>query len=324
MIDRPSRILIVRPSALGDVCRTVSALVMLRDAHRDATIHWLVHEDFADAIRHHPALTDVVAFPRRRFARAWRHPRVALEALRWARQLADNEYDLTFDLQGLFRSGLFTYFSRAPRRIGFADAREGAVFGYNMTHNVDPDAHTVDRMVGLLEAQGYEPSHDLRLYLGEQTRAWRDAHFPEPYICIAPTARWLCKCWPIDRYVEIARRLIDRGKRIVVLAAPREHKWIAPLLDVDASIQCPATDVGQLCAVIAGTDLLICNDSAPLHIAVGFDRPIVTTFGPTDPARVGPYGRMDTVIQPEGITPDDMARYRSHDDQSLIAATLTE
>jgi len=320
MTDRPKRILIVRPSALGDVCRTVPALVMLRAAHPDAIIHWLVHEDFAQAVQHHPALSEVIAFPRKRFAHAWRHPRVAAEALRWSRQLADNQYDLAFDLQGLFRSGLFTWFSRAPRRIGFADAREGAIFGYNITHQVDSNAHTVDRMVGLLGVHGYEPSHDLHLHLGDADRAWRDAQFNGPYVCIAPTARWRCKCWPIERYADVARRLVHRGRRIVVLAAPRERQWIQPLLDVDPSIQCPQTTVGQLCAVIAGAQLLICNDSAPLHIAVGFDRPIVTLFGPTDPNFVGPYGRMDAVIQPDNITAEDMARYRRHkDDPSLIA-----
>ena len=157
----------------------------------------------------------------------------------------------------------------------------------------------------------------------------------EPYVCIAPTAQWRCKCWPIERFIELTRRLLGQwrphrrdaaqsgGGHVVVLAAPSERVQIAPLLDAfvdDRRVHWPTTTVGQLMAIIARTDLLVCNDSAPLHIAVGFDRRIVCLFGPTDPSRVGPYQRDDTVLQPPGITPRQMTQYRRRrDDQSLIA-----
>ncbi len=316
------RILIVRPSALGDVVRTVPCAVTLRRAHPEATIDWLVHEDYADAIRHHPALSGVIAFPRRRFAAVWRHPAVLREFFAWARDLADRQYDLAIDFQALARSGLFTWLSHARHRLGFDHTRELAWLGYNRTHLINPDLHTVDHMLALLRADGYETSDDMALHLADEHHQWAAAEQPDPYICIAPTAKWRCKCWPIDRYVEIARRLQARGKKVIALAAPQEHSHIQPLLDF--GVECPETDVAQLCALIARCDLLICNDSAPLHIAVGFDRPIVTLFGPTDPAKVGPYRRDDTVIQPQGITAADITRYRSHSDQTLISRVTTD
>ncbi len=331
------RVLIVRPSALGDVSRTVPALVTLRSAWPDARIDWLVSEAYADAVRHHPALDGVVTFPRKRFGAVGYNPRVTAEALAWAWGLRRRGYDWVFDLQGLFRSGLFTRLTGAKHRVGFANARELAWLGYNRRHRVDPRLHTVDRMLGLLEAEGHAPSRDMRLYVGQDDREWLGRWLGESgasgesgvggrYACIAPTAKWLCKCWPIERYIEIARRLLDTGlagQSLVVLAGPGERAQVQPLLDAfaqDPRVLAPQTTVGRMMALLSGAGLLVSNDSAALHIAVGFGRPVVAVFGPTDPALVGPYRRDDAVVGPADIGSHAQANYRRHrDDQTLIA-----
>ena len=165
------RVLIIRPTALGDVVRTVPALVSLRAAMPQARIDWLVHDAYADAIRHHPALDGVIEFPRRRFGRAWTSPAIARELWRWTASLRRARYDLVFDLQGLARSGWFTFVTGAARRVGFANAREGAWLGYNRRHRVDAEVHAVDRMLALLEAEGVPVQRDMRLYLGDADRA---------------------------------------------------------------------------------------------------------------------------------------------------------
>jgi len=335
--DERLRVLIVRPSALGDVCRTVPALASLRRAMPDARIDWLVHENFAEAVRHHPALDELVLFPRQRFGAIWRSPAVLREAIGWARQLARQRYDIAVDLQGLFRSGLFTRLTRAPRRIGFANARELAWLGYNRRYRVDPNVHTVDHMLGLLAAHGYPIERDMRLYLGEQDKQWLDDYLdgegkpPVPYACLAPMARWRCKCWPLKRYVEIGRRLLAdgiAGERLIVVAAPDERQHVRPLLDAfrnDDRVACPTTTVGQMMAIVANSQLLVSNDSSPLHMAVGFDRPMVAVFGPTNPALAGPYRRLESVVQPEGIQPRDMMHYRHwRSDQRVISRVPVE
>lgn len=335
-IGRQLRLLIVRPSALGDVSRTVPALVTLRASLPEAHIDWLVHESFVDVVAHHPALDGVVPFPRDRIGAMFRSPRLAREALSWARRLSRNRYDMAIDLQGLLRSGLFTWLTRAPRRIGFANAREFAHRAYNHRHAIDVSLHTVDRMLALLEAEGFTPRPDMRLYLGEGDRSWLDTYLNHhlgggdaPFATLAPTARWRCKCWPIEHYVEVARRLLDSGRvgdRIVVLAGPGEREDVRPLLGQlgDRAIFA-STSVGQMMALLSRTALLVCNDSGPLHIAVGFDRPIVTVFGLTDPALVGPYGRRETVVRAPRVDPAAIASYRRHrDDQSLIAQVSVE
>ncbi|GAB4192828.1 MAG: lipopolysaccharide heptosyltransferase I [Phycisphaeraceae bacterium] len=330
------RILIVRPTALGDVARTVPALVTLRRAYPNATIDWLVAKAFAPAVRNHPMLDGVVEFDRKAMARFGFSIRATRAGLELARRLHQAGYDTVYDLQGLFRSGLFTRLTGARRRVGFANAREAGWLGYNVRHRIDTNLHTVDRMLALLRADGLEPVHDMRLYLAEQDRAWLRA-FKEQhgigesgYACLAPTARWGCKCWPIERYGEIARRLIEQclaGDKIVLIASPDERSRVLPILDIleQAGIPSaehvifPETTVGQMMALLSETRLLVCNDSAPLHIAVGFDRPVVAIFGPTDPALVGPYRRESSVIRPDNAEAH-AANYRRHmDDPTLIA-----
>ena len=140
----PSSILIIRPSALGDVCRTVPVLASLRSAWPDARIGWLVQEEFADVVSAHPSLDEVVPFPRQALRGAWRSPRRLLRSLSYLKGLARPGWELALDCQGLARSGLFARCSRARRRIGFAGAAEfGWVF---LTERVaTSERHVVDR-----------------------------------------------------------------------------------------------------------------------------------------------------------------------------------
>jgi len=329
-LEQGPRVLIVRPSALGDVSRTVPALVTLRETHPHAHIDWLVQEEFVDVISAHPALDGVIRFPRKRFGSALYNPQAAIQMLKWLRGLGENQYDLAVDLQGLLRSGLFTRFTGAGKRLGFANAREGAALVGRYTHRyqIDTRLHAVDRMLGLLEADGCEIAHDMRLYVPAADAQWLEGFIsPEvDFVCLAPTARWACKCWPIENWIDLAQRILDLkvASKIVVLAGPDEKTQIKPLLDAfndaDSSLIYPRTTVGQMMALLQRCKALVSNDSAPLHIAVGLDRPVVGIYGPTDPALVGPYRRVDAVVQPEVISPQDMINYRKRrDDQRLIA-----
>lgn len=348
--DQPRRILIVRPSALGDVARSVPAVVTLRHAFPDARIDWLVREGFEDVIRHHPMLDEVVPFHR------WPLLKLvtSLEPLRRGRRLrqrlrgvdveggvgARMRYDRVYDLQGLARSGLMTRLTGARHRVGFSNARELGWLGYTARHRVEPMLHTVGRTLALLRADGLQPIADLRLYMGPNDRRWLETKLGEwaidhadsqgrlegDYTCIAPGAKWGCKRWPVESYALLARRLVESGlagDAIVLVGSPSE------LAEANAIVQAveaaggrafrPTTSVGQLMALVSGCKRLICNDSAPLHIGVGFARPLVAIFGPTDPALVGPYGRSDCVVQPPDMRGENLTRYRHHSaDDSLI------
>ena len=324
---RPSqRVLLIRPSALGDVSRTVPCLVALRQALPDAHIDWLVNANFADAVAAHPLLDGVVPFDRH-------HPR-AIPAL--LRRLRAQRYDLVIDLQGLARSGLFTRATGAARRIGFANAREGAWLAYNERHRLPRDLHTVDRMRGLLDAAGFPGPADLTLYVPDDAAravAAITAGWDGPYACLAPTARWGCKCWPVERFAAIGADTLatGRARRLVVVASPRESAAVRRGIDAALPaalrdrVHYPDTRVGTLMAWIAGARALLGNDSAALHLAVGLNRPTVSLFGPTDPARVGP-GRWTPAHAPPAEhrvirAPDTIGRtlkYRRYKDDDTL------
>ena len=325
------RILIVRPSALGDVARTVPALAGLRAACPNATIDWLVRDDFVDVVASHPALNEVIEFPRRRFRKFGRSWTVTREVFRFLGNLRQRRYDTVYDLQGLGRSGMFTFATRAPRRIGFADAREAAWLAYNKRVKATA-SHTVDRMLEITAADGHPTIRDMRLYVSPDDQAWADQWIanqglsPNAFLLIAPTAMWRSKQWPLASYDTVASRSdeLNLGGSVVV-GSPGDVQQTRQLFDRNHDRRFDLvgqTSVGKLMAIINRCGLIICNDSASLHIAVGLGKRCVSIFGPTDPALVGPYRYDQAVIRPD-LTGD--VHYRDlKNDQSIIAGITVE
>jgi heptosyltransferase I len=313
--QHPQRLLIVRPSALGDVARTVPVLVSLKRRWPDAKIDWLVHEGFIDAIVHHPDLHEAVPFPRQQLKRS------PAQVLPYMRKLRQRQYEGVYDLQGLARSGWLAWSTRAPRRVGPADARELGWLAYTHRVAVEPQVvHTVDRMLAVLRGDGIEPVCDLRLYPGPADRQWADeflrsqALSNRPFVVVAPGAKWLSKCWPTERFDAVIEAL---GMPAVIVGASSERAIAGALLREGRVDLIGGTTVGRLMAVIEQSALVLANDSAPLHLAVGLGQRCVGIFGPTDPGRVGPYQYSIGVVAAEGA---GGINYRAAgDDQSIIA-----
>jgi len=339
---KPTRVLIVRPSALGDVGRTVPIAASISHAFKQQNqpveIHWLVNRGYEPLIEAHPAIDRVISFDRKglsKFGLSWSATKAGLSL---AKALRQARYDIVYDMQGLARSGLLTFLTRAKRRVGFADAREMGWLGYNVKHRVSLDIrHTVDRMLGLLEADGVEPIHDLTLYLSEENQAWlkqwqQAQQLTQGYVLVAPTARWESKCWPIDRYVELTCRVCEARPdwSVVVMVSPSEQligeqftQAVTQKLP-SLNVVMPQTHVGQMMAVVGGCELMLCNDSGPLHLGVGLGRRTVSFFGPTDPAEVGPYRQSSNVIQTP-CTPEERERFaRDRQDRTLIKRITVE
>lgn len=311
----PSRILIIRPSALGDVCRSVPVLVSLKRAYPSARIDWLVQDAFAPAVSAHPDLHAVVPFQRQAVAvkRWWR-----AEARRKLHDLIATlrapRYDLVLDCQGLGRSGFFARATRAPVRVGYANASEFGWLGVNRRVRVPRTLHTVDRMLALVQALGVEPIRDLRLYTPPDGQASPDPRLDGArYAVIAPTSRWGGKRWPADRFARLARTLLDSPHvdALAIVGGRAERDQCAPLLELARSDPRAVdlvgkTSIAQLMGVIERSSLVIANDSAALHMGVGFDRPLVALFGPTRTDHVGPYLRDADVLQaaepPPGVS----------------------
>ncbi|MEK6700794.1 MAG: glycosyltransferase family 9 protein [Planctomycetota bacterium] len=330
----PSRVLIIRPSALGDVCRSVPAAVFVHRHWPKARIDWLVFDAFSPVVEHHPCVQGVVRFHRRLLGEAISRGRIG-PVTGFLRSLREAKYDVVFDLQGLARSGLFTWATRAPRRVGLADARELGWLGYTERYRIAHDIHSVDRMMGVLNAAGV-PTHpptaaELRLYTGEVDRQWLAGEqrlAGRRYAVVAPTSRWVGKRWPASRFAELVPRLLSMGLDAVALVGSSgERAQCGPVLELAASSPSRVIDliggttVGQVMALIEGAALVVANDSAALHIAVGFARPFVALYGPTRVELVGPYGGREGVLQHVG--PDEPLNHKDAEAGQRIMERIT-
>lgn len=264
----------------------------------------MIQDGFADAAAHHPAVDAVVPFPRKQLGKDLLAGRFA-ETRAFFGALREAGYDLVIDAQGLARSGAFMWATRAPVRIGYRQAQEGAWLGANRRVDTPRDWHTVDRMLALAAAAGADIAWpDMRLYPDADCVSQVIVEYPERFAILAPTSRWASKRWPDDRFAQVGRTLLTERlvDRVLIVGAPGEREQCPACLALAAehpsvTDRVGSTSIAMLMALISQATLVIANDSAAVHMAVGFDRPTVALYGPTDVSRVGPYRREGDVIQ---------------------------
>jgi heptosyltransferase-1 len=333
----PSRILLVKPSSLGDVVHTLPVLALLRRRFPRARITWMLAPACAGLLEGHPLLDEVLVFDRPGLGAAWRRLEGWRELWSFDARLRSGRFDLVLDLQGLLRSSWLAWRTGAPRRIGLACAREGATLLY--THRVGPatlERHAVERYLDVAEALGCgRRPVEFPFHVTAEDRAAVAQLVPpgEGFAVLLPGANWPTKRWPAERFAELAQRLDRRLGLRTVVAGGRDVEGIAqaiglcrravtgaegpagfPTLSRTGAGETPAvrpsqavpdpvinlagrTTLRQLVALLERATLVIANDSGPMHIAAALGRPLVAIFGPTNPVRTGPYGRPDCVLR---------------------------
>jgi lipopolysaccharide heptosyltransferase I len=295
----PQRVLLVKPSALGDIVHTLPVLNLLRKRWPAAHLAWLVNSAFASILEGHPQLDQVVTFDRLRFGAGWWNPAAAIGLRRFLRELRAQNFDLVIDLQGLFRSGWMTRGTRAPIRVGFSNARELAHLFY--THRVQVPAscqHAVDRYVHVCRFLGCEGGVEFNFHVTDEDRDSVARMLPETarYAVLLPGTNWPTKRWPAEHFAATVGPLREKYGLKSVIAGGAEVSSIAGEIP-GATDLTGKTNLKQLVALLERAALVIANDSGPMHIAAALGRPLVTLFGPTNPHRTGPYGRLDSVVR---------------------------
>lgn len=302
MLDRRDarRIALLKPSALGDIVHSLPVLSALRRRFPAAAITWIVNKSYEPLIAGHPDLTDTLAFDRGSFKKRI-GPAVAY-SLGFAAELRRRRFDLVIDLQGLLRTGLMCLATGAPRRVGFANAREGSRYAY--THRIRvPDAdriHAVDRYWRVAEALGAGEGPKLfQVPLKADALAWANteiAGLPRPLLAVAVGARWLTKRWPPGHFAELMRRVQSRFGGTCLFVGTGDDTALT--LEVTSSLRGPARDftgkttLPQLAALLSLADVMIANDTGPLHLAAALGRPCIAPYTCTRVALHGPYGSM--------------------------------
>jgi len=288
-----TELLIIKPSSLGDIVHALQVATSLKNQREDLRISWIVRDVFAPLVQACAAVDRVYIFDRKAGLGGF---------VRLMREVRQTRFDYVFDMQGLLRTGLMTARTLAQRKVGRWDSREFSSLFYHEEVSLPPqsglESHAVDVLLQFANVLGAKPelSGDL---------VFRDADklhpgFPSaavfghgnqkllPPVLMFPDSRRAEKKW--DGFLQLTQHLLfnDRQRRVIWAGdKPIAHREGLPsdrFLNLTGN-----TSLVSLPALIRGSDWVISNDSGPMHLAAALGVKTLGIFGPTDPARYGPY-----------------------------------
>lgn len=322
-MDR-SRILIVRVGAMGDVLHGMPAVAALRAALPDAFLGWAIEPRWSPLLQASqesdprtpamPLLDRVHLAQKKAWSKAPLSLATARSVLALRRELRAADYDIAIDLQGSIRSAVIARMSGAARVIGSATPRETQArllytqrVPIHAVHVVQQAVEIASAAIGQpMQAQSIELPHDVSAdgwcdnLLGQDTR---------PIIFLAPTAGWGAKQWHVTKFAELAIACGRAGLRVLVnKAGPNDTAADHLLHTADGFAEPVDCTVIQLIAILRRVSLVIAGDTGPLHLAAALNKPTVALFGPTDPARNGPFGGRSRVLR----SPSSITDHRRH------------
>jgi lipopolysaccharide heptosyltransferase II len=297
------KILILKPSSLGDVVQALPVLRLLKLHLPASQIYWWLDRRLVPLLEGDPDLAGIIPFNRDR----WRSPIDWQKAWNSLRQIRAHRFDWVIDLQSLFRSGIMAWLANGAFTVGLDDCREGARLFYDIAvPQPSQHAHAVDCYLSVLPVLKVPVDGKFHWL---PTRKAVAAAIREKWslgdsrwIALQPGARWLNKRWPIEHFVKLVRLLLvwDPNLRFVVLGSSADAALgnalyeAAPLKCLDLT---GTTSLWEMVEWIRASHLVVTNDTGPMHVAAALGKPMVALFGPSDSRRTGPHGHLHQVVQ---------------------------
>ena len=304
------KILIVKPSSLGDILHAFPALCLLRKSLPLAKIDWVVNSTLSPILAYiRPHLNRVINFRRYEFKKTKVAPRTLMGLIVSIRRA---KYDLAIDMQGLIRSSMMTFAARAEYRAGFAEVKEmvSGIFydkkisvPHGITHAIDKNCCLI---AGILGIENIVPDFKLPVLSNidiTDILSSNGIEEGEKYVAFSPVARWATKTWPPEFFAEIADTITNEFPDIkIILLGSKGERDAVEKVTVSCKYAKPVnlsgiTGLSELVELIRGAELLLTNDSGPMHIAAFVRTPVFAMFGPTIPEKTGPYWRWHRVYQ---------------------------
>jgi heptosyltransferase-1 len=333
-------LLIVRLSAMGDVIHTLPAAAALRQALPQVTLGWLIEERWAELLctsrypragprsPQRPLIDRVHSVNTSEWRRApfsfntWMQMAVGLSQLRGI------HYDAVIDFQGAVRSALLARWSGAPIAFGSAQPREHAAsMLYTRKVLTTGRAHVVEQAVELARAiaPALSTESDLDLPVDPEAEikiASLTADLPK-FAVLNPGAGWGAKRWPAERYGALARQLAEDGLTPLVNYGPGEDALAKAVENAsDGTAKRVTCSISELISLTRRAAVFIGGDTGPLHLAAALKIPVVAIFGPTNPARNGPFGTRSVVLRSANSVTDHSRHLQP--EQGLLEITVEE
>jgi lipopolysaccharide heptosyltransferase I len=296
----PRRVLIIKPSAIGDVVHALPVLPRLRKLWPKAKLSWLITPACAALVQRHPMVDEVILFQRKRWGRGWYSPWALGDLSGFIGKLRQREFDVVIDLQGLLRSAWIAMASGAPRRIGFSNAREFApLFDTELVDCSWDNEHAVQRYLKIASALGCgDGPAEFCFAVDDDDRSYISKLIPPstPYAVLMPGTNWDTKRWPAARFAALVKPLKERFGLEAVLAGSSADAGLARQIPAKFNL-IAKTSLRQIVALLERAQLVIGNDTGPMHMAAALGIPLVCPYGPTDPRRTGPFERPESVVR---------------------------
>jgi lipopolysaccharide heptosyltransferase II len=299
------KILILKPSSLGDVVQALPVLRLIKSHLPGGEIFWWMDSAFAPLLEGDPDLAGVIRFERQRWASPVHWP----EMFRSIRRLRAMNFDWVIDLQCLARSGAFAWLADGNFLIGLDEVREGARGFYDVAvPRKSFHTHAVDWYLSVLPQLGV-PVHKNFQWLPERPAIadavkskWRTDG--ARWIAIQPGARWSNKRWPVENFAGLVRRLAENFStaRFAILGSGEDESLgeiISRAVPSRCLNLCGRTSLPEMVEWLRICELMVTNDTGPMHVAAALGKPLVALFGPTEPRRTGPYGQLENVLRIE-------------------------
>ena len=305
-----NRILIIKPSSLGDIVHCFPLVDQIRKTFPDASIDWVANTEFLPLVRRYPGVRRGIAFPRSR----WGKPSFFPSFARFLQDLRQESYDAVLDAQGLLRSALIARGSRGAIRIGFSDAREGAVGLYSETVSLKEASgimHAVRKNLRLLEPLGIPPEYSLQklTYSTQDQENLQNillrasADFQGDFFVLHPGAKRPIKRWPSLYFSDLLNDIhrYYPGIRPVLVGGAEDKALLEEVGGRTRSnpVLLPGSVPIDLLPLLFEKALFyVGNDSGPLHLAVMAGIPTVSFYGSSMPERTGPFddGKGDHIV----------------------------
>jgi heptosyltransferase-1 len=329
------RVLIVRLGSMGDILHALPAATALRKALPDAAIGWLVEERWAELLctlseprsgsrsPQRPLVDQVHTVDTRKWRASMFSPQTWERVGASLSELRAPKYEVTVDFQGAVRSAMLARLSKAPVVYGAVQPRENVASMFYTRQVMTRGAHVLEQALSIAEAVVGRPLGTPAVGLPYDERAekqcadWLQRDGISDFVLLNPGAGWGAKQWPAERFGIVAKQLAGEGLKSLVNFGPGEEKLAQAVEAASAgNAQAVGCTLTELIALTRRARLFIGGDTGPMHLAAALGIPVVALFGPTDPARNGPFGTRSIVLR-NSLSPTTHTR-RAQPDPGLL------
>ncbi|MCR5176521.1 MAG: glycosyltransferase family 9 protein [Anaerovibrio sp.] len=299
-------VLVVKLSAIGDVIHALPVSYAIKETYPDARVTWVVEPPAYDILKDNPYIDRIIVFEKKKFK--------SLKGFiknygPFTKILNADKYDVSLDLQGLFKSAAIAWAAKAPLRLGTCNMRE-------MSHKISrpvvgryAQGHIVERYLDVVREMGCKvqdvvfpmeiSDSDCNTAINAMNHA--GAHMDNPYVVLAVGANWPNKRWPTRYYAQLSDWLYGQKIIPVIIGGGALDAQLAA--DIEGAVEIPPinmvgkTTLKQLAYVIKNACAVVGGDTGPVHLSAGLGVDTIMVMGPTDANRNGPYGQLDNAIE---------------------------